>query len=237
MDLKPKHASALQKQFTPQMWEQARQRQEATILRPSSEKVGVDSPPITHQVAMTATPPKDPGLMDVTSFHFQATSLPNRLAYGVCWRSRVGDLLPVRRWRRRPVDALARRTLREGDVSIMVSGSPEFGERTTRSEVRREEASTKQQTNYFGNHENAPVGRGGGDRAVVVEGQGRTRDAAPIGTAGTLTRGGRTSAREKETTPTWLEEIPSGRDQGTQLAVERNIPICGPNVSARSRRR
>ena len=38
MDLKPKHASAPQKQLTPQMWEQARQGQEATILRPSSEK-------------------------------------------------------------------------------------------------------------------------------------------------------------------------------------------------------
>ena len=39
MDLKPKHASALQKQLTPQMWEQARQGQEAIILRPSSEKL------------------------------------------------------------------------------------------------------------------------------------------------------------------------------------------------------
>ena len=38
MDLQPKHASALQKQLTPQMWEQARQGQEATIVRPSSEK-------------------------------------------------------------------------------------------------------------------------------------------------------------------------------------------------------
>ena len=43
MDLKPKHASALQQQLSPQMWEQARQRQEATILRPSLEKAGLDS--------------------------------------------------------------------------------------------------------------------------------------------------------------------------------------------------
>ena len=35
----------------------------------------------------------------------------------------------------------------EGDVSIMVSGSADFGERTTRSEVRRVEVSNKQQTN------------------------------------------------------------------------------------------
>ena len=32
MDLEPKDASALQKQLTPQMWRQARQGQEATIL-------------------------------------------------------------------------------------------------------------------------------------------------------------------------------------------------------------
>ena len=39
MDLKPKHASALQKQLTTQMWEQARQGQVSTILPPSSEKL------------------------------------------------------------------------------------------------------------------------------------------------------------------------------------------------------
>ena len=32
MDLKPKYASALQKQLTPQRWRQARQGQEAAIL-------------------------------------------------------------------------------------------------------------------------------------------------------------------------------------------------------------
>ena len=172
MDLKPRHASALQKQLTPQMWEQARQGQEATILRPSSEIIGLDSSSVTHPVALTATPPKDSyhhqtdtAQTDVSSCHFQAPSSPNRLAYGVCWRSCAGALLPplgggnvgrlmhwyavcsmsvmlqswgltndlageslaVRRWRRRPVDALAHRMLHEGDVSIMVSGSPDFG--------------------------------------------------------------------------------------------------------------
>ena len=39
---------------------------------------------------------------------------------------------------------------------------------STRSEVRRVEVSNRQQTNYFGIHEKAPVGRGGGDRAIVV---------------------------------------------------------------------
>ena len=39
LDLQPKHASALQRQLTPQMWELARQGQEVTILRPSSERL------------------------------------------------------------------------------------------------------------------------------------------------------------------------------------------------------
>ena len=90
MDLKPKHASALQKQLTPQMWEQARQGQEATILRPSSGKIGLDSSSITHHVAMTATPPKDScphqtdtvhGQTDVSSCHLRASSSRNHVAY------------------------------------------------------------------------------------------------------------------------------------------------------------
>ena len=39
MDLQPRHASALLRQLMPQMWEQGRQGQEATILRPSSENI------------------------------------------------------------------------------------------------------------------------------------------------------------------------------------------------------
>ena len=91
MDLQPRHASALQKQLTPQMWVQARQGQEATILRPSSENIGLYSSSIIHPVAMTATPPKDSdhhqtdtahGQVDVSSFHSQAPSSLNHLAYG-----------------------------------------------------------------------------------------------------------------------------------------------------------
>ena len=90
MDLQPKHASALQTQLTPQMWEQARQGQEATILRPSSEKVGLALSSITHGVATTATPQEDSdhhqtdtahSQIDVSSGHFQASSLPNHLTY------------------------------------------------------------------------------------------------------------------------------------------------------------
>ena len=64
--------------------------------------------------------------------------------------------------------------------------------------------------------------KGGSDRAVVVQEPGRARDGgtAPIGFAGTPLRGGRTSARAEETTATWLEEIPSQRDQGTGNGTE-----------------
>ena len=108
----------------------------------------------------------------------------------------------------------------------MVTGRPDFGERKTRGEVRRVEVSDRQQTNFSGHHEKAPVGRGGGDRAVVVQGQGRTRDGgtAPIGFAGTPTRGGRTSCRAEEKTPTRLEEVPSRRDQGTGSGTEHLHP-------------
>ena len=98
----------------------------------------------------------------------------------------------------------------EDDVSIMVSGSPDFGERKTRGEVRRVEVSNRQQTtNHSVHHVKASVGRGSGDRLVVVQGQGRTRNSwkVPIGVAGTPPRGGRTSARTEESTAPRLEEI------------------------------
>ena len=116
MDLQPKRASALL--LMPQMWEQARQGQEATILRPSSEKVGLALSSTTHHVATTVTPQEDSdhhqtdtahGQTDVSSGPFQASSLPNRFTYGVYWRSRAGELFPGRRQRRRTLDALAHR--------------------------------------------------------------------------------------------------------------------------------
>ena len=42
-----------------------------------------------------------------------------------------------------------------------------------------------------------------------------TGGTAPVGSVGIPTRGGRTSPQAKETTPTWLEEVPSRRDQKT----------------------
>ena len=88
----------------------------------------------------------------------------------------------------------------EDDVSIMVSGSPDFGERRTRGEVRRVEVSNRQQTDYSGHHEKAPVGRGGGDRTVVV------RDRDERETVGQLRLALRESRCEEE------ELNPSGRN-------------------------
>ena len=81
------------------MWEQARLRQEATILRPSSEKSGVDSSLIIHHVDMTALPQQDSShhqtdtahaQTDDSCSHFQASNLPNHLAYEF-----IGDLVLV----------------------------------------------------------------------------------------------------------------------------------------------
>ena len=52
MDLKPKHASALQKQLTPRMWEQARQGQEgynfSTVFRKSGFGLVINWTPCRH---------------------------------------------------------------------------------------------------------------------------------------------------------------------------------------------
>ena len=85
----------------------------------------------------------------------------------------------------------------------------------TRLEARCEELKfqNRQQTDSSGHNEKAPVGGGGGGRA-------RDSGTAPNSFAGTPPRGGRTSARAEETTATWLEEIPSRRDQGTGFGTE-----------------
>ena len=109
----------------------------------------------------------------------------------------------------------------EDDVSIMVSGRPDFGERKTRGEVRRVDVSNRQQTTYSGHHEKAPVGRGGGDRAPGREQESGT---APISSAGTPPRGGTTSARAEETTATWLERnISTSGPDGKSLVKEALI--------------
>ena len=84
--------------------------------------------------------------MDVSSFHSQATCSLNHLAHGV-----VGDLgpvtLPVRRWQRRPVDALERRTLCESDVAVRDSGIPDFGKKGRPQKV-------EQLPGWFGKYSN-----------------------------------------------------------------------------------
>ena len=112
----------------------------------------------------------------------------------------------------------------------MVSGSPEFGERTTRSEVRRVEASTKQQTNFFGNHENAPVGRGGGDSycGPGIGPNARRWDSSDW-------QCGNSTSRRKNFCPGGRNyRLAAGKDSEpkrsrTEMAMERNIPICGLN--------
>ena len=135
--------------------------------------------------------------------------MPKHLTYGIYWRSRAGELFPGRRQRRRPLDALAYMMFRSWSLAVHI-----FGERTTRS-VRRVEVSKKQQTNYSGHHEKAHVGRGGADRAGLVQGPGRARDSgtAPIIFAGTPPRSRRTSAWAEETTATQLEDTESKRSK------------------------
>ena len=123
MDLKPKHASSLQKYLTGQMWEQARHGQEVALRPPSEWIQGLDSSSIAHHVSMTVTSSKDPSHHKTSTAHIQtAASGWNwndaspllRLAHGVYWRSGAGELLPIRRWRRRRVDALANRMCHGG---------------------------------------------------------------------------------------------------------------------------
>ena len=90
--------------------------------------------------------------------------------------------------------------------------------------MRRVEVSNRQQTNYSGNREKAPVGRGGGDRAVVVQGLGRARDSgtAPI------------RRKEEELQPGRKKLLPPGwkrfrAEEIKELAMERNISIYGPD--------
>ena len=120
--------------------------------------------------------------------------------------------MPVRRWRRRPVDALANRMRH----STMVSGSPVFGARTIRSTV-----------SHLGNHEKAPVGGGGSDAAVVGPETGpnaRRWDSSDLLSLRELRR------EEEEATTT----TPRFRAEDIkELVMERNIPVCGPDDKAK----
>ena len=163
--LKAKHASALQKQLTPQKWEQAR-RDKRLHFSHRLQKNGLDLSSITPHVAMTATPPKDSYIATLTQLTVKRMSRVFTFKPQVCeiiWHTEFicelvmvdccpfedGDVGQSVHWHR---------VLNESDVSIMVPGSPDFGERTTRSEVRSVEVSNRQQTNFFGNHEKAQVG-------------------------------------------------------------------------------
>ena len=156
---------------------QAWHGQEVTF-RPSSERHAIHDPSVVHHVVMTAQQSQRHVHHDARTGHVHNAVADNHLndiglsphfAHGVllaisCWR-----IVSVRRCRRRPVDTLANRMSHAGGVSMVVSGSPDFVARTTRSTVRGVEVPNRQRTSYFGNHEKTPVGRGGSDAAVVVQ--------------------------------------------------------------------
>ena len=104
IDLKPKHASSLQRHLPTQLWEQARHGHEVTLRPSSARNEGLKSSSIAHHVSMTATPSKDPSHHKTFTAHVQTAAsglnchvqspLPH-LAHGVYGRSHAGELLPV----------------------------------------------------------------------------------------------------------------------------------------------
>ena len=211
VDLQPKHASALQTQLTPQMWEQVRQGQEATILRPSSEKIGLASSSITHLVATTATPQEDSDYQQTDTAHGLSSGHFACLEFAGTFGTR--SLLAISCWRNcflvegRNVDPSIHWHTEYGMRMMFRSWS--LAVQIWMREVRRVEVSNRQQTNCSGH-------------AVLVQGLGRARDSgtAPISFAGTPPRGGRTSSLAEETAATRLEEVPSRRDQRTAYGTE-----------------
>ena len=81
----------------PQMWEQARQGQEATILRPFSETIGLDLSSITHHVAITATPPEDSSHHQTDTAHGQTdgSSFKPQVCRTIWHTEFIGDLVLV----------------------------------------------------------------------------------------------------------------------------------------------
>ena len=130
MDILPKRASALQKQVMPQMWEQARQGQEVTILRPSSENVGSVLSAITHLLPRLPHRKRSLIITKLTQVTVKRMFRVVKFRPQVCrtvWQEFIGDVgLATRRWRRRPVRALARRMFCEDDVLVTVSDNPVF---------------------------------------------------------------------------------------------------------------
>ena len=209
------------------MWEQACQRHEATILRPSSEKVGLDSPPIARHVAMTA--------------NRQRTLIITKLTQlTVKWMSRVFTFKPQACRTVWPAEFIGDLVLvtccpfEGGDVGQSMHWHAECFMRVMfrawslavqnlvreRLEARCEELKPQPSNRPL---TLATMRMHQLVQAAVTEllwsrsrAERETVGTAPIGTAETPTRGGRTSAREKETTPIWLEEIPSRRDQGAR---------------------
>ena len=167
-NLTPKQAWAPQKQLTHQMREQARQRQEVTVLPPSSEKlfwthhpshIMLPRPPhrqktlqITRLTQCTAK-----RMSPVVTFKLQVrgtflhTEFIGNLVLVNCCPFEGGDVGKSMHWHT------------ECSMKVMLRSRE-------RLEARCEELKL-QTSNYFGNHDKAPVGRGGSDKAFVVQGE------------------------------------------------------------------
>ena len=156
------------------------------------------------------------------------THLPNHLAHGVYWRSHAGDLLPVRRWKCRPVDVLARRMLHERDVRPQECGTAPI--RSAGTPTRRGRTSARAKgTGYGTEHPNRPApGQGGLDSilAALLRETNRNRIGTeqhefletPIGFDG---RGHLHDSDGSKTVKTILAVLESSRGRTTRRILSR----------------
>ena len=142
MDLKPKHAFCTSETVDATDVGQARQGQSSTVFK----NIDLDSSSLTHPVARQPHRQRTLTITKMTQLTVKwmsrvFTFMPR--VHRAIWHTEfTGDLvlvtlLPVRRWKRRPVDALVRRMLHERDVAVMGSDNPDLGGRADRKTVEQ----------------------------------------------------------------------------------------------------
>ena len=186
---------------------------------------------------MTATPPQDcyhhqtdtaHKQTGVSSCHFQASSLLNHLAYGVYWRSRGGELLPVRRWSRQSMHWHTERVMmvmfRSWSVAVQIfvrerlearcgKLEPQTGNRPiTLAKMRKHQLVEAAVTKLLWNRDRAERETVGQLRLALRELRQEVEELQP--------------ERKKILPPGW-KRFRAGNIK--ELALELNIPICGPN--------
>ena len=107
------------------MWEQARHLRQSSERNKKKSGLIIDRVSCCHDSHTVERPFSSqnidgPRSNDSVGLQFSCHKSVTHLACGVCWRSRAWELLPVRRWKRRPVDGLAKRMCYDGGVSLMV---------------------------------------------------------------------------------------------------------------------